>query len=383
MSELKSKIWLSSPHLGGSENKYIQEAFDSNWISPLGAQLDAFEQSLANRLSLKYCVALNSGTAGIHLALIMLGVSPGDLVICQSLTFVASANPIVYLGATPVFIDSEPDTWNMDPVLLEAAILKLQDDNMGVPKAIIVVHIYGMPAKMDEILEIGKKYCIPVIEDAAEALGSMYDGRPVGSMGVMGLLSFNGNKIITTSAGGALLSDDKDLIDKALFLSTQARDKAPHYQHSQVGYNYRMSNILAAIGRGQLDVLDDRIEQRRRNNQYYRKMLSEIPGISFHTEPSGKYHSIYWLTAITINPEITGEVTREHIRIALKNEDIEARPVWKPLGIQPVFSNYPYFSNGFSQKLSETGLCLPSGSNMSDEDLERVVKLIRNVLTGK
>jgi dTDP-4-amino-4,6-dideoxygalactose transaminase len=414
MSLEKSKIWLSSPHMGGNELNYIKEAFDSNWIAPLGPNVDGFENSLANYCEKKHCAVLNSGTSAIHLALIMLGVGPGDYVICQSFTFSASANPIRYLGATPVFIDSESDTWNMDPVLLEKAIVDLSKGHKGAKlcqpepvedgdgwaqrrkgtdldnyppcnmhpapctriKAIIPVHLYGMPAKMDQIMAIANKYNIPVIEDAAEALGSRYKHKPAGSKGLMGILSFNGNKIITTSGGGALLSDSRDLIAQARFLSTQARDSAPHYQHSQIGYNYRMSNIVAGIGRGQLEVIDERVNQRRANNLFYRESLSNIPGVSFQSEPSYDFFSNYWLTTITVDPFKTGGITRENIRHSLAEENIEARPLWKPLHLQPVFKKFPSFVNGISEKLFEQGLCLPSGSNLSNNDLNRVVENI-------
>ena len=373
--------------MGGTEINYINEAFETNWISPLGPNVDAFERSLAEYTGIKYCAALNSGTSAIHLALIMLGVGPGDYVICQSFTFSATANPVTYLGANPVFVDSEEETWNMDPVLLEKAIVDIEGlkdftaENLRKPgskiKAIIPVHLYGIPSKMDEILAIGKKYNIPVIEDAAEALGSRYNNRPAGSMGLMGVLSFNGNKIITTSGGGALLSDNEDFISQARFLSTQARDNAPHYQHSQTGYNYRMSNIVAGIGRGQMEVLNKRVEQRRENNIYYRKQLSGFPGISFQSEPSAGFFSNFWLTAITIDPSQTGGVTREDIRLDMVSENIEARPLWKPLHLQPVFEGAASFVNGTSEKLFEHGLCLPSGSNLTKSDLERVVDVLR------
>jgi dTDP-4-amino-4,6-dideoxygalactose transaminase len=395
----KPKIWLSSPHMGGTELNYIHQAFNSNWISPLGPNVDAFEKSLADYCDTRHCAALSSGTSAIHLALTMLGVGPGDYVICQSFTFAASANPIKYLGATPVFVDSERDTWNMDPELLEKAILEiisskvkeeptpslpLERDKLsreGSIKAIIPVHLYGMPAKMDEILAISRKYDIPVIEDAAEALGSRYYYRPAGSMGLMGIISFNGNKIITTSGGGALLSDDQDFIDEARFLASQAKDNAPHYQHSKIGYNYRMSNIIAGIGLGQLEVLNERVERRREINGFYRERLSELPGITFQDEPSAGFNSNYWLTSILIDPKRNGGITREDIRLGMNAENIETRPLWKPLHLQPVFKNEPAFINGTSEELFDNGLCLPSGSNLTEKELERVVTAFRRTIT--
>lgn len=360
--------------MGGSELKYIKEAFDTNWVAPLGPNVDGFERELCSYTGAGHAAALSSGTAAIHLAMILSGIGPGDKVLCQSFTFSATANPIAYQGATPVFIDSEHGTWNMDPALLEKAIIEISSRGTAEPgtiKAIVPVHLYGMPAKMDEILAIGKKYNIPVIEDAAEALGSRYNGKPAGTFGKFGILSFNGNKIITTSGGGALLSDDEELIKKARFLSTQARDNAPHYQHSQIGYNYRMSNIVAGIGRGQLEVLDERVKRRREINQWYRELLKNIPGISFQTAPTEQYYSNHWLTAITIDPATAG-TDREKLRLALAEENIEARPLWKPMHLQPVFANAPRFVNGLSEELFNKGLCLPSGSNLTDTELDRI-----------
>jgi len=374
------KIWLSSPHMGGSEEKYIRSAFNSNWVAPLGPNVDAFEETLANYCDVEHVAALSSGTAAIHLALILLGVKTGDEVIVSSLTFSASVNPIVYQGAIPVLIDSEGETWNMSPELLEEAIKDRRKRNKkNSIKAIIVVHLYGMPAKMNEIMEVANRYNIPVIEDAAEALGSRINGKPLGSIGEMGILSFNGNKIITTSGGGALISNDKNLIEKARFLSTQARDKAPHYQHSHIGYNYRMSNILAGIGRGQMEVLDLRVKQRRENFNFYKKNLSEIEGITFTEEPDGSFFSNRWLTTILIDPEKTGK-TRNDLLTALEKENIETRPLWKPMHLQPVFSFCPSYLNGVSDELFRNGLCLPSGSNMSDEERERVLYEVLKVL---
>lgn len=374
----REKIWLSKPHMGGSEKKYVDEAFETNWVAPLGPNVNAFEKELSQYLGVRHCAALVSGTAAIHLALINLGVKQGDEVICQSFTFSATANPIVYQDATPFFIDSEPETWNMDPELLEKAI-KERIRKGKKPKAIIVVHLYGMPAKMDEIMSIAEKYEIPIIEDAAEALGSKYKDKSCGTLGCMGILSFNGNKIITTSGGGALISNNNDFIQKARFLATQARDNAPHYQHSHIGYNYRMSNIVAGVGRGQLEVLDLRIKQRRENNLFYRDILKNIEGISFHTERFDSY-SNYWLTSILVDPQKTKGITREDIRISLEKENIETRPLWKPMHLQPVFAEAPSYTSGFSEKAFEMGLCLPSGSNLTQEEKGRIAYALRKIL---
>lgn len=371
---MNPKIWLSSPHMGGREFEYVKEAFDTNWIAPLGPNVNGLEADIAQKLGGGVDVAaLSSGTAALHLALIQLGVGFGDEVICQSMTFSASANPIAYQGAIPVFVDSEPDTWNMDPDMLNEAIREriLRGKR---PKAIVVVHLYGMPAKMDVIVEIAKKHHIPIIEDAAEALGSTYKGIPAGTMGNFGVLSFNGNKIITTSGGGALVSRDAEDIKHTRFLATQARDNAPHYQHSHVGYNYRMSNVSAGIGRGQMEVLDERVSRRRAINQYYRKALQDIEEITFLTEPSSDYYSNFWLTTILVDHPA---VTREDIRLHLEKDNVESRPLWKPMHLQPVFKDSPYYGNGVSESLFDKGLCLPSGSNLTDADLERVIAGIR------
>jgi dTDP-4-amino-4,6-dideoxygalactose transaminase len=372
---MNSKIWLSSPHMGGEEFNFVKEAFDTNWIAPLGPNVDNLEQDLARFTGAGYAAALSSGTAAIHLALIMLGVQAGDEVICQSFTFSASANPIVYQGAKPVFIDSEPETWNMCPDLLEQAI-KDGIVKGKKPKAIIPVHLYGMPANMERIMSLANQYNIPVIEDAAEALGSALNGKGAGTFGQLGVLSFNGNKIITTSGGGALISDDEQLIKQARFLATQARDAAAHYEHTQIGYNYRMSNVCAGIGRGQMMVINERVAQRRKVYQTYMEHLSDIEGIAFLPEPAN-YKSNRWLTAILVNPEKSKGVTRELIRLALEKENIEARPLWKPMHLQPVFDKYTSYTNGLSERLFEDGLCLPSGSNLTDEDLQRVIEVIR------
>jgi dTDP-4-amino-4,6-dideoxygalactose transaminase len=374
---LPPKIWLSSPHMGGNEANYVQNAFDTNWIAPLGPHVDGFEVQLQDYLNIGHAAALSSGTSALHLALILAGIGQGDLVLCSSFTFSASANPIVYQGATPVFIDSEEKTWNMDPDLAEQAIQTLSS-NGQMPKALVLVHLYGMPSQMDRFEEIARKYNITIIEDAAEALGSHWNGKMMGTFGAMGVLSFNGNKIITTSGGGALVSKNGEWIAKARFLATQARDSAPHYQHSQIGYNYRLSNVLAGIGRGQMEVLPDRIVNRRANFSYYHKALSDLAGIEFHKEPEN-YFSNRWLTCLTVDPQKSGGITREDIRLALEKENIESRPLWKPMHLQPIFRDYPCWVNGVSEKLFDQGLCLPSGSNLSAADLQRVVFMIRSL----
>ncbi len=371
------KIWLSSPHIGENELINIQEAFNTNWIAPLGPFVDLFESKLSKLLSNKHIAAVNSGTSAIHLALILADVQKDDIVICQSFTFSASANPILYLGAIPVFIDSEIDSWNMCPNLLEQAIKKYIKLNKK-PKAIIPVHLYGMPAKMEEIILIANKYNIIVIEDSAEALGSYQNNKPCGTFGDFGILSFNGNKIITTSSGGALVSSDIHLINKARFLATQSRDPAPHYQHSHIGYNYRMSNILAAIGVGQLDILENHVNLRRRNFNYYKEKLQNIPGISFQQECNSSF-SNRWLSCILIDTKKSKQINREIIRLALEKENIESRPLWKPMHLQPIFTNYDFFGNSVSEHLFDTGLCLPSGSNLNVEHLDRVCDIIINL----
>lgn len=363
--------------MGGGEQKYVQEAFDTNWVAPLGPNVNNFEQDLQTYLQNDvHVAALSSGTAAIHLGLIMLGVGPGDEVICQTMTFSASANPIAYLGAVPVFVDSEEDTWNMSPKFLEEAILARIAEGKT-PKAIIPVHLYGMPAKMDEILAIASKYNIPVLEDAAEALGSSISNQNCGTFGDIACLSFNGNKIITTSGGGALVAKEKSNTEKAIFLATQARDKAPHYQHSEVGYNYRMSNIVAGIGRGQMEVLDAHVQNRRHNFEYYKNAFKGIKQISFVNEPDG-YFCNRWLSCVLIEP--SNGVSRETIRLALDAENIESRALWKPMHLQPVFSKSPFYGNSVAEKLFENGLCLPSGSNLSEQDLDRVIAIVINCL---
>ena len=372
---MKNEIWLSSPHMGGNEINFIHEAFEQNWIAPLGPNVGGFEKDLKNYLNHDVEVAaLSSGTAALHLALIILGIKQGDEVLCQSLTFSASANPIVYVGATPVFIDSEPYTWNMCPDSLEMAIKDRLAKGKS-PKAIIVVHLYGMPAKMNEILEVAQKYNIPVIEDAAEALGSAYQGRKCGTFGLMSILSFNGNKIITTSGGGALVCNTLEQKNKAVYLSTQARENAPHYQHSQIGYNYRMSNISAGIGRGQMEVLDKRVEARRNNHFFYVNLFQEIEGVTVFSEPNEDFYSNHWLSAITVDESITGWSNHD-LRLQFEKEKIESRPLWKPMHLQPVFENSIYYGNSVAEDLFNKGLCLPSGSNLTEEQKNRIKEVV-------
>ena len=383
---MKSKIWLSLAHMSGREQEFIQEAFDTNWVVPLGPNVNAFEKALRDFLigngklkvenEGKQVVALSAGTAALHLGLILLGVEEGDEVICQSFTFSASANPIAYQGATPVFVDSEEDTWNMDPVLLEEAIKDRLEKTGLLPKAIIPVHLYGMPGKLDEILEVAGRYNIPVLEDSAEALGSEYKGRKCGTFGEYAALSFNGNKIITTSGGGALVCPSEERAKRALFYATQAREQAPHYQHEKIGYNYRMSNICAGIGRGQMFVLEEHVARRREIHDLYVKLLDGVKGVKVMCQPEGgDFNSNYWLTCITVDPEEAG-FTREDVRLALEGNNIESRPLWKPMHLQPVFKDAPFYGNGISERLFEIGLCLPSGAMLTDQDIERVAKVI-------
>ena len=386
---MKNRIWISLAHMSGREQEFIQEAFDTNWVVPLGPNVNAFEKALRDFLiengklkvenEGKQVVALSAGTAALHLGLILLGVGEGDEVICQSFTFSASANPIAYLGATPVFVDSEVDTWNMDPVLLEEAIKDRVEKIGRLPKAIIPVHLYGMPGKLDEILEVANRYKIPVLEDSAEALGSEYKGRKCGTFGEYAALSFNGNKMITTSGGGALVCPSEERAKRALFYATQAREQAPHYQHEKIGYNYRMSNICAGIGRGQMFVLDEHIARRRVIHDLYVKLLAGVKGVKVMCQPEGgDFNSNYWLTCITVDPEEAG-FTREDVRLALDENNIESRPLWKPMHLQPVFKDAPFYGNGTSERLFEMGLCLPSGPTLTDEDIERVTKVIYNL----
>lgn len=377
----RQKTFLSSPHMSGHEQKYIQEAFDLNWVAPLGNNVNGFEEELATYNNISDVAVLTSGTAAIHLALRLLDVIPEDTVFVSSLTFVASANPILYEGATPVLIDSEPETWNMSPEALERG-LKDAEQEGKLPKAVIIVHLYGQSAKVDELLAVCRKYNVPVVEDAAESLGSEYKGQKSGTHGDFGIYSFNGNKIITTSGGGALVANDAEAIQKARFLSTQARDPAIHYQHSEIGYNYRMSNIVAGIGRGQLEVLDERVAQRRANFDRYAEAFAHIPGVSFQPELKDT-KSNRWLTALTIDPEITG-VDRTDIIKRLEEENIEARPVWKPMHLQPLFEGVTYYpheeGNSVSDRLFEHGICLPSGSNMTEEQQGKVIDVLNEFL---
>jgi dTDP-4-amino-4,6-dideoxygalactose transaminase len=376
---MNKKIWLSSPHMGGTEEKYVKEAFDTNWVAPLGPNVDQFEIAIADLLSPFvpiHAVALTSGTAALHLALRMLNVEAGDVVMVQSFTFCGSTNPVSYQGAEIVFIDSESDTWNMCPVALAQAMKDFQGKKV---KAIIPVHLYGMPAKMDEIQAIADQFHVPVIEDAAEALGSTFHGQACGTFGLLAALSFNGNKIVTTSGGGALVSKDKKYIDQARFLATQARDEAPHYQHSQVGYNYRMSNIVAGVGRGQMEILGERVNQRRANNQRYRDFFKSVVGVTFQTEPNSSYFSNYWLTAILIDPVLTGGISREDVRLKLDAENIESRPLWKPMHLQPVYEGTKFYGRGLCEKLFEQGLCLPSGSNLTEKEFDRVFNALDKI----
>lgn len=377
----KNKIWLSAPHMGGNELKYIQEAFDSNWIAPVGSNIDCFEQDLETYLGSNHVAVLNSGTAAIHLGLILLGVQAGDSVICQSMTFSASANPILYLGATPVFIDSEPETWNLCPIALEEAIVATIAKGKK-PKVILTVHLYGVPYKVDEVRALSDKYSIPILEDSAEALGSTYKGQPCGTFGDIGIFSFNGSKIITTSGGGAIVTHSRNLKDKAIFFATQARDVAPHYQHSEIGYNYRMSNICAGIGRGQMEVLNSHISLRRGMHQFYFDLFRDIEGVTVFTVPNDNHFSNYWLSTILINPLESNGITREKLRLALEVENIESRPLWKPMHLQPVFLSYPYYGDHIAETLFNNGLCLPSGSNLSPDDCDRIKSVILN-LFGK
>jgi dTDP-4-amino-4,6-dideoxygalactose transaminase len=368
--------------MGKLEQKYVQEAFDSNWIAPLGSNVDGFENKLSDYLNQPIFVsALSSGTAAIHLGLILLGVSINDEVLVQTHTHNATVNPIIYQNATPVFIDSELETWNLCPLALENAIVD-RIQNGKKPKAIITVHLYGMPYQIDKIRSIADKYSIPILEDSAEALGSSYKGQKCGTFGDLGILSFNGNKIITTSGGGALVTNTLVQKEKAIFYATQARDQAPHYQHSEIGYNYRMSNICAGIGRGQMEVLDAHVALRRKMHDFYVTLFEGISGVTVFKAPNTDYLSNYWLTTILIDPFVTNGITRETLRLALESENIESRPLWKPMHLQPVFSEYPYYGNKVAEKLFENGLCLPSGSNLTNEDRERIAIVVRN-LFGK
>ena len=373
---MESKIWLSSPHMGGGELKYINSAFENNWVAPLGPNVSGFELDLERYLNNEiHVAALSSGTAAIHLGLILLGVSAGDEVLCQSMTFSASANPIVYLGATPIFIDSEAETWNLCPNALETAI-KDRIAKGKKPKAIIAVHLYGMPYQVDAIREIANRYEIPILEDSAEALGSKYKNQHCGTFGDLSVLSFNGNKIITTSGGGALVCRNKIQKEKAVFLATQARDAAPHYEHSEIGYNYRMSNICDGIGRGQMEVLDNHIHLRREMNSFYKNLFENIEAIELLKAPNLDFYSNHWLTAITINSSLLNGKTAEDFRLHLETFNIESRPLWKPMHLQPIFNSAPYYGGTIASKLFESGLCLPSGSNLNENEKERIASSI-------
>lgn len=374
--EQQNRIWLSPPHLGGQEQQYLDAAISENWIAPAGPQIDRFEGELENYIGYKkYAAALNSGTAAIHLALILAGVTKGDEVICQTLTFAASANPIKYLEATPVFVDSEQKTWNICPVLLEEAI-KDRIAHGKKPKAIIAVHLYGMPYQVDEVLAVAKKYKIPVIEDAAEALGSSYDGQSCGNFGKYAIFSFNGNKIITTGGGGALLTNTEDEKEEAIFLATQAKDQALHFEHSQLGYNYRMSNIAASIGCGQMEVLAERISQKREINSWYRELFTTLNiEVQFQDEPSDTYFSNYWLTVVQLDENV-----RDRMISAFAEANIECRPVWKPMHLQPLYKDCTFYSGAVAENLFKNGLCLPSGTNMTAENRERIVNCLKTIL---
>ncbi|MDQ0476851.1 DegT/DnrJ/EryC1/StrS aminotransferase family protein [Chryseobacterium sp. MDT2-18] len=375
---MDKKIWLSSPHMGGGEMKYIQQAFDENWIAPLGPNVNGLENDLETYLGEGvHVAALSSGTAALHMSLILLGVETGDFVICQSLTFSASANPIVYMGAHPVFVDSEKDTWNLCPNAVEDAI-KFGISKGKKPKAIITVNLYGMPYKAEEISALSKRYDIPVIEDSAEALGSSYKNQKCGTFGDLSVISFNGNKIITTSVGGCLTVKNKEFKDKAVFLATQAKDNAPHYEHTSIGYNYRMSNVCAGIGRGQMEMLEERIQQRRANHRFYQELFQDHPSVTLHTEPTADYFSNHWLSVACLSPELG--ITRAELMEKFTEEEIETRPIWKPMHLQPVFKNAAFFGSDLSEKLFNNGLCLPSGSNLSDSDRARIAGVFKKVL---
>lgn len=377
---MNNRIYLSLAHMGGHEQDFIKEAFDTNWVVPLGPNVNAFEKELANFLGNdSHVVALSAGTAAIHLGLIQLGVGKGDEVICQSFTFAASANPVAYCGAASVFVDSESDTWNMDPKLLEEVILDRKSKTGKYPKAIIPVHLYGMPAKMDEIAKIAAQYHIPIVEDAAEAIGSEYKKQKCGTLGEFGALSFNGNKMITTSGGGALVCRTEEEAKRTMFYATQARENRPYYYHEHIGYNYRMSNICAGIGRGQMLVLEDHIARRRAIHQLYTDMLKDIDGIEVKQNPSADFDSNFWLTCILVDPEKCG-VTADQIRIALENENIESRLLWRPMHMQPIYKNNPYYGADIAERLFEKGLCLPSGSLLTDGDICKVVDKIKILL---
>lgn len=412
---MRNRIYLCLAHMSGNEMKYIQEAFDTNWVVPLGPNVNGFEEDLKLFVGGdKEIVALSAGTAAVHLALLACGVGPGDEVLVQSFTFCASSHPVTYLGATPVFVDSEPDTWNMDPALLEQAIVDRIEKTGKKPKAIVPVYLYGMPAKIDEIMAVADKYGIPVIEDAAEGLGSRFDGKVCGTFGRYGVLSFNGNKMITTSGGGALICPDQAAKQKVMFYATQARESYPYYQHEEIGYNYRMSNICAGIGRGQMTVIDEHIAHHKHVCQLYKELLADVEGITLHENPSPRYDSNYWLNTVVLDPSlrvkgeekayqgaiqgavggaagVTHQATTLHtdcepntnveaMRMALDAAGIESRPLWKPMHLQPVYRRNPHYVNGVSESLFKQGLCLPSGPCVSDEDVAYIVEEIRKAI---
>lgn len=370
-----NRIWLSAPHMGGQEQKYVQEALETNWISSVGPNLTFLEQKLETYLGSGSVAVLNSGTSAIHLGLILLGIKAGDEVLCQSMTFSASANPILYQGATPIFVDSEQDTWNICPIALEEAI-KDRIAKGRKPKAIIAVHLYGVPYKVEEIRAIADQYQIPIVEDAAEALGSRYKGQRCGTFGDIGVLSFNGSKIITTSGGGAIVLPSNDWKEKAIFFATQAKENVPHYQHSEIGYNYRMSTICAGIGLGQMEVLDQHICLRRAMHAFYTDVFKEIPGVSVYSVPNEDYFSTYWLTTVLIDTEKTNGITSEKVRLALEAENIESRPLWKPMHLQPLYEKEPYYGGKIAETLFEMGLCLPSGSNITEAERNTIRKAL-------
>lgn len=378
---MNKRIFLSFPHLGGNEMQYINEAFSESWVVPLGPNVDEFERRLETYLSASNVVALSAGTAALHLGLVELGVSAGDEVICQSFTFAASANPVKYQGAVPVFVDSEPNTWNMSPDALERAIIDRKRVTGRYPKAIVVVHLYGMPAQMDEIMDIANRYNIPVLEDAAEALGSTYKGRKCGTIGNFGALSFNGNKIITTSGGGALICPNDEAERHVKFLATQAREPMPYYYHKEIGYNYRLSNISAGIGCGQMEHIAERVARRREIHALYAKGLASLPGITVHTEPTADAVSNFWLTTILLDDSL--QFSPEDLRQALEAENIESRRLWRPMNMQPVYADAPFYGDGCAERLFNRGLCLPSGSILTDEEIARVVDCITKFYHSK
>ncbi|MBQ6690689.1 MAG: aminotransferase class I/II-fold pyridoxal phosphate-dependent enzyme [Rikenellaceae bacterium] len=379
---MQERIWLSLAQMGGGEQKYIQEAFDTNWVVPLGPNVNGFENDIAKFLGEdSHVVALSAGTAAIHLGLVQLGIEAGDEVICQSFTFAASANPIKYLGANPIFVDSEEDTWNLSPEWLEKAILDRKAKTGKSPKAIIPVYLYGMPAKMDEICAIATKYDIPIMEDAAEAMGSTYKGRQCGTFGEFGALSFNGNKMITTSGGGALICRTEEGAKRTMFFATQARENRPYYYHEHIGYNYRMSNICAGIGRGQMEVLEEHIARRRAIHTLYTEQLAECQGISVKQNPSTDFDSNFWLTCIEVDPTLCNGKSADDIRLYLETQNIESRLLWRPMHTQPIFADCPYYGDGVSERIFERGLCLPSGSSLSDEQIIRVANAIKQFIS--